>query len=99
VDEFRVEARAPGSLISVTFPLEKWLKLPRIAADAYEALPDMWDGEAKLSAAYTANNGIRLQIHDEELSPDWAVFDFTDDQAEAVGQALVRWARARRGTP
>ena len=66
---------------------------------SYEVLPEMHDdtGETKLVASFTSRSGIRIGILDlEEEGADWCEFDFTDDQAEAVGQALVRWAQRRR---
>lgn len=65
-------------------------------SDGYERLAHISDGDATLAASYSANNGIRIDILDPELSADWACFEFTDDQAEAVGNALLRWARARK---
>lgn len=67
----------------------------------YEVLPDLYDenGEVTLSAAFTPNNGIRIQLLDAKSDdPDWRVFDFTPDQAEMIGNALLRWAKARKGT-
>lgn len=55
------------------------------------------DGIDTLSASFTPNNGIRIQLLDSESEdPNWRVFDFTNDQAELIGQALVRWAQRRR---
>ncbi len=67
-------------------------------SEFYEVLPEIEgeDGESVLSASFTPNNGIRVQIANQDLGPDWAVFDFTDDQAEQIGQALVRWAQRNR---
>lgn len=78
--------------------------------DSYEVLEDFEeeDGEAKLNAAYTPNNGIRVQIlnkfEPEDLEHEmfqedgwdnhWRVFDFTPEQAEMLGKALLRWATA-----
>ena len=61
----------------------------------YEVLPDLVgdDGEV-LSASYTANNGIRLQIRQDD--GDWAVFDFTSDQANLIGGFLLWWAGLQR---
>lgn len=69
-----------------------------LKSDFYEVLPDMTEdaGEATLSASFTPNNGIRVQIQNDDLGPDWAVFDFTKAQAEMVGQALIRWAQRAR---
>jgi hypothetical protein len=78
--------------------------------DGYEDLGEMVEesGEAKLHAAYSSNNGIRIEIANwfderdrqyEQFSDDgWdgflRVFDFTDEQALKLGEALVRWAKA-----
>lgn len=80
-------------------------------SDDYERLPEMVEenGEAKLFAAYSPNNGIRIEIQNwfdksdreyEQLLPDgWdaylRVFDFTPEQAKILGEALLRWAAAR----
>ncbi len=67
-------------------------------SDFYEVISDI-EGEAEgevLSASFTPNNGIRVQIRNNEEGPSWAVFDFTDEQAEKIGHALVRWAQRRR---
>lgn len=68
-----------------------------MTTDAYEVLPAMTgsDGE-EISASYTANNGIRLAISNDDLGTDWAVFDFEPEQAEIIGQALLRWSRSKR---
>lgn len=69
------------------------------ATSFYESLPQIKDesGEVVLHASFTANNGIRIQLLDSESDDaDWRVFDFNNDQAEVVGQALVRWAQRRR---
>lgn len=65
----------------------------------YEVLPEFGDatGNARLMAAFTPSNGIRIGIVNNDLDmAGWAEFDFTEDQAEAVGQALVRWAQRLR---
>ena len=73
----------------------------RKMVDTYEVLPELRDetGEEILSASFTTNNGIRIQIRNDDLGPDWAVFDFTAEQAETVGSALLRWALARAAQP
>lgn len=64
--------------------------------NAYEVLPDLKNTEGEiLSASYTANNGIRLEIQNDDLGDDWTVFDLTTAQALEVGKALVRWAEER----
>lgn len=65
----------------------------------YEVLPEIKseDGDAKLVASFTPNNGIRVGIVNEEIDDGyWREFDFTPDQAETIGQALVRWAQRNR---
>lgn len=65
----------------------------------YEVLPTIRDEaqEATIVASYTPNNGIRIGIINDDANPDaWAEFDFDDDQAEALGLALIRWAKSRR---
>lgn len=65
----------------------------------YEILPHIIsdDGVETLAAAFTPNNGIRIELLDAESDdPNWRCFDFTNDQAEQIGQALVRWAQRRR---
>ena len=67
--------------------------------DFYEVLPHITeDGEGTtLAASFTPNNGIRVGLLDPESDdPDWREFDFTDEQAELIGQALVRWAQRHR---
>ena len=66
--------------------------------DKYEVLPDLRDthDEATMNVAYTPNNGIRIQILDDTLPGDWAVFDLTPEQAETVGLALLRFAEDAR---
>lgn len=65
-------------------------------APGYEILPDMKseDGSTTLSASYTANNGLRIQVLDLQDGPaDWTVFDFADtEQVRQLGEALLRWA-------
>lgn len=80
-----------------TTPEVSWWK-----GTEYEVLDDMTDeqGEVTLSASYTPNNGIRVQLLDSDSDdPDWRVFDFTTEQAEIIGRALVRWAEAHRASP
>lgn len=66
----------------------------------YETIAPIRDDaqEATIAASYTPNNGIRIEIINDDLSPDWAVFDMTDEDAEKIGAALVRWAAARRAS-
>lgn len=63
--------------------------LPSITAEGYDAT---------LVASFTANNGIRLHITNSEDGEvvDGAEFDFSPEQAELIGQALVRWAQRSR---
>jgi hypothetical protein len=80
--------------------------------EGYEVLDDFIEkdgGEARLNAAYTPNNGIRVQIvnqfdeeeREREMFGDdgwdthYRVFDFTPEQATKLGEALLRWAKAR----
>lgn len=68
-------------------------------SDFYEVLAEMHDHDeptSTLCASFTPNNGIRVQIQDDDLANDWAVFDLADEQAEMLGHALVRWAQRRR---
>lgn len=53
------------------------------------------DDYEELSASYTLSNGIRVQILNADIGADWAVFDLTANQAETLGEALIRWAKAR----
>lgn len=73
----------------------------------YEVLGEMTSddgGQSKLYACFTPNNGIRVGVATAEFDDQgdvaewdgWHEFDFTADQAEAVGQALVRWAQRHR---
>ncbi len=64
-----------------------------VVGDGYEVPANLTDetGEETLSYSYTSNNGIRLQILNDDIL-DWAVFDLTKEQAELVGNALLRWA-------
>ncbi len=64
----------------------------------YEVLPIIKDatGQCSLSASFTPSNGIRIGIADENEDTDWVEFDFNEDQAEAIGQALVRWSQRQR---
>lgn len=68
----------------------------------YEVLPDMTDegtfesnGDlVTLSASLTPNNGIRIQLLDQESDDqNWRVFDFTPQQAVTLGEALLRWGK------
>lgn len=75
-------------------------------ADFYEVLPHILDetGETELAASFTPNNGIRIGIAVREEDGEggytdwegWYDFDFNDEQAEQIGQALVRWAQRSR---
>ena len=68
-------------------------------ATFYEVLDHIVDevGEVTLAASFTASHGIRVGLLDTESEDgDWREFDFTEDQAEFVGQALVRWAQRSR---
>lgn len=74
----------------------------------YEVLPEIVseDGEAKLYASWTPNNGRRIGIMNlfdesdrehEQFLPDgwdncWREFDLTREQAKMLGEALLRWA-------
>ena len=65
----------------------------------YESIPAIVDeqGQVTLYATFSPNNGIRIGLLDSESEdPDWREFDFTEDQAELIGQALVRWAQRSR---
>lgn len=74
----------------------------KLVSEFYEVLDTIEDegGYAKLTAAFTPNNGIR--VHIESLPDDTGYegssceFDFTNAQAEMIGQALVRWAQRDR---
>ena len=63
----------------------------------YEVLDKITDadGMGTLTAAFTPNNGIRISIVDSEQMI-LTSFDFTPEQAELIGQALVRWAQRSR---
>jgi hypothetical protein len=67
--------------------------------DGYEVLEDIKDetGEETLGASYTPNNGIRVWIANDDIGPECCSFDFSPDQAEFLANALLRWAKARRG--
>lgn len=66
-------------------------------SEFYEVLPHIEDNDVTLSASFTADNGIRLQLLDQASDDeDWRVFDFTEEEAELIGQALVRWAQRSR---
>lgn len=73
----------------------------------YEVLDEITDEseEARLYASYTPNNGIRLGIlqnflYDPEAGGQtedgwdiaWREFDLTPEQAQKIGEALLRWA-------
>lgn len=66
--------------------------------DFYEVIDPIKseDGYSTLSASFTPNNGLRVMIRDGEGDPHWHNFDFTTEQAELIGQALVRWAQRQR---
>lgn len=74
----------------------------KLVSEFYEVLDAIEDegGYARLTAAFTPNNGIRIHIEDiddgEGDVSHSCEFDFTDAQAEMIGQALVRWAQRRR---
>lgn len=61
----------------------------------YEVLPIVRDEVqgAELAASYTPNNGIRIEIFNDDM-PDWAVFDLTPVLAAAIGETLIKWATA-----
>lgn len=69
-----------------------------VVGDKYEVLDNLREeaNEATLSVSYTPNNGIRIQILDDTLAKDWAVFDLNAEQAELVGRALIRFAEDDR---
>ena len=71
-----------------------------IEGNFYEVLPEIVEegGYAKLTAGFTANNGIRIHIAMIEGAEafEGGEFDFSPEQAELVGQALVRWAQRSR---
>lgn len=67
----------------------------------YEVLNEMQNGfeedRARLVASYTPNNGIRIGIINDDTNPDsWAEYDFSPDEADRLGNALIRWAGRRR---
>jgi hypothetical protein len=69
----------------------------------YEVLPTIANPRTHdewLTAAFTPNNGIRITIVNradpDEDDETLCSFDFNADQAEMIGQALVRWAQRRR---
>ncbi len=72
----------------------------------YEVLKEILEEpnnfRSALLASYTPNNGIRIGIRategsdDYENFPDWMEFDFNADQAEMIGNALLRWAKDDR---
>lgn len=65
----------------------------------YEALDAITseDGVAKLTASFTPNNGIRIRIEEKDDEVDqYAEYDFTENQAEEIGQFLIRWAQRSR---
>jgi len=59
----------------------------------YEVLPDIMsdDGKETISASWTPNNGRRIQILNDDMQ-DWACFNMTKEQAQTLGEALLRWA-------
>lgn len=64
------------------------------AEPQYEVLPVIVDecGEVQLAASFTSKNGIRIGLLDTESDdPNWREFDFTDEQARMIGEALIRW--------
>lgn len=65
--------------------------------EVLEKIQEEHDSNCTLQAAFTPNNGIRISVHNKDADyEDFASFDFTNDQAEHIGQALVRWAQRRR---
>ena len=67
--------------------------------DGYEVLDEITNGfdenRARLGASYTPNNGIRIGIINDDTNPHaWAEYDFSFAEADALGQALIRWAAA-----
>jgi hypothetical protein len=107
-----LEAESDFGITSQRLPraydiLERADSKPQTAADLgsfYEILPEIKNERTYdewLTAAFTPNNGIRITIVnrddvDEINSDKLCSFDFEDDQAEMIGQALVRWARCHR---
>lgn len=68
----------------------------KLESNFYEVLDEIqeeYNPECTLLAAFTPNNGIRIRLEDED---NYVEFDFTDRQAELIGQALVRWSQRRR---
>jgi hypothetical protein len=68
--------------------------------DGYEVLAEMTSGfeedRARLTASYTPNNGIRIGIINDDTNPHaWAEYDFSREEAERLGNALLRWAARR----
>jgi hypothetical protein len=64
----------------------------------YEVLePIMGPGrDESLQATFTANNGIRLTIWNDDME-GLASFDLTADQAKFIGAKLVKWGIAGHG--
>lgn len=67
-----------------------------IVQDESNILEICADDGSKLHASDTLNNGLRIQIVNEDMD-GWAVFDF-DDRALAVklAEKLLQWADAPR---
>lgn len=74
-------------------------------SDGYEVLPLIVDRDTyeengdltTLAAHFTARSGIRIDLLDMESSDqDWRCFQLSEDQAELIGAALLRWAAASR---
>lgn len=65
--------------------------------EGYEVIEPIRDETqaATLTASYTPNNGIRIEIINDDMGPDWACFDLEPELAERIGSALIRWAKAR----
>lgn len=74
-----------------------------MAEKHYEVLAEILEEpnnyQTALAASYTPNNGIRIGIRavegsdDYEVFPDWMEFDFSAEQAEMIGTALLSWAK------
>lgn len=62
----------------------------------YETLDKLTsdDGEDTLQASFTPNNGIRIAITNEDIGGELAEFDLEPADAIALGEALIRWAKA-----
>lgn len=74
---------------------EQWWKN---SPEGYEVIKPIRDDaqEATIAASYTPNNGIRIEIINDDMGEDWACFDLNPALAERIGSALVRWAQAKR---